>query len=70
MYYFSEKRVDNLTNRLETTALKTLIEGLESLMTSEICIKRESKLSVIDFNKVPQTVLVSSEEAALYIQGE
>lgn len=69
MSFFSEQRIDGLTGRLETTGLKELVEGLESLMTNEICIKRESKLSVIDLNKAPKSVSVSSEEAALYIQA-
>ncbi|KAI8649618.1 Fungal-trans domain-containing protein [Fusarium keratoplasticum] len=67
--FFSEQRVNSLTDRLKTPRLRELIETLDDLIVERLSVKNNSRWSPIHFRKPTHTAPLSSEEVHLFVQA-
>jgi hypothetical protein len=67
--FFSGERVNSITEKTGSTRLQELIEKLEDIILTRLCMKGDSPWHRIHFKKPEKKVEVHAEVARSYIEG-
>lgn len=67
--FFSEKKIQSLTLKLENSRLKELVDSIEALIEDRVTARGATSISPVTFKKPPGSTRISLELTRAYVDG-